>query len=96
MPVSMPAALRLSRIALAVGLACGVAPRALADSDADRETLGVESSLQLPAHAHGHPPSWAGKADRQGVVSVANPYGAEAGAQLLEQGGNAVDACTWL
>lgn len=28
----------------------------------------------------------------EGVVSVANPYGAEAGAQVLEQGGNAVDA----
>jgi gamma-glutamyltranspeptidase / glutathione hydrolase len=26
------------------------------------------------------------------VVSVANPYGAEAGAKILEQGGNAIDA----
>jgi gamma-glutamyltranspeptidase/glutathione hydrolase len=34
----------------------------------------------------------AGKAHRQGVVSVANPYGAEAGAQVLELGGNAIDA----
>ena len=34
----------------------------------------------------------AGKAHRQGVVSVANPYGAEAGAQVLERGGNAIDA----
>ena len=32
------------------------------------------------------------QAFRQGVVSVANPYGAEAGAKMLEQGGNAIDA----
>jgi gamma-glutamyltranspeptidase/glutathione hydrolase len=29
---------------------------------------------------------------QQGVVAVANPYGAEAGAQVLEKGGNAIDA----
>jgi gamma-glutamyltranspeptidase/glutathione hydrolase len=29
---------------------------------------------------------------QQAVVAVANPYGAEAGAQVLEKGGNAVDA----
>ena len=51
MPVSMPASLRSSRIALAALLACGVAPQAWADRDAGRETLGVESSLQLPAQA---------------------------------------------
>ena len=86
--------LRPRRIALAALLACGAAPFALADEgDGDaRETLGIASSLTLPAQAHGSPPSWAGKAFRQGVVSVANPYGAEAGAKMLEQGGNAVDA----
>jgi gamma-glutamyltranspeptidase/glutathione hydrolase len=46
----------------------------------------------MPAQAKGQPPSWAGPAYRQGVVSVANPYGAEAGARILEQGGNAIDA----
>ncbi|MBL8340770.1 MAG: gamma-glutamyltransferase [Rubrivivax sp.] len=33
-----------------------------------------------------------GTAYRGGVVSVANPHGAEAGARILEQGGNAIDA----
>ena len=87
--------LRPSRLALAALLACGAVPFALADegdSADSRETLGITSSVILPAQAHGSPPSWAGKAFRQGVVSVANPYGAEAGAKMLEQGGNAVDA----
>ena len=95
MPASSLASLRPTRLALAALLACGLVPFAFADEgdaiDA-RETLGITSSLTLPAQAHGSPPSWAGKAFRQGVVSVANPYGAEAGAKVLEQGGNAVDA----
>ena len=92
MPVPCLASLRPSRLALAAALVCGFAPWAQADSDNDRETLGIESSLVLPAQAKGSPPSWAGKAYRQGVAAVANPYGAEAGAKMLEQGGNAVDA----
>ena len=95
MPASSLASLRPTRLALAALLACGLVPFAIADEGdaADgRETLGITSSLTLPAQAHGSPPSWAGKAFRQGVVSVANPYGAEAGAKVLEQGGNAVDA----
>jgi gamma-glutamyltranspeptidase/glutathione hydrolase len=62
-----------------------------ADSD-ERETLGVTSSVVLPPQAKGKPPSWTGPAFRQGVVAVANPFGAEAGAKILEQGGNAIDA----
>ena len=65
-------------------------------ADRPDETIGVPSGVQLPPNAKppdgAGPPSWAGKAFRQGVVSVANPYGAEAGAQILEAGGNAVDA----
>lgn len=39
------------------------------------------------------PRSWAsGTAYREGVVSTQNPYAAEAGVRILEQGGNAVDA----
>jgi gamma-glutamyltranspeptidase / glutathione hydrolase len=81
---------RPSRILVAVLLAVGVV--AVAQADGGDETLGVSSSLVLPPKAKGTPPSWAGKAFRQGVVSVANPYGAEAGARILEQGGNAIDA----
>ncbi|WP_198085077.1 gamma-glutamyltransferase [Variovorax sp. E3] len=39
------------------------------------------------------PQEWTtGKAYRDGVVTAQNPYAAEAGARLLEEGGNAVDA----
>jgi len=82
--------LRATALRTAVLVACSAFSWAHADSD--RETLGVESSVRLPAQAKGKPPSWAGKAFRQGVVSVANPHGAEAGAKVLEQGGNAIDA----
>jgi gamma-glutamyltranspeptidase/glutathione hydrolase len=82
--------LRPTCVCLAALLACGCAGVARADeSDA---TLGVALSVTLPEQAKGKPPSWAGKAYRQGVVSVANPYGAEAGAKMLEAGGNAIDA----
>lgn len=37
--------------------------------------------------------SWKqGTAYREGIVSAQNPYGAEAGVRILEQGGNAIDA----
>lgn len=81
---------RLLLVPIAVLLACSAF--ALAHADEGDETLGVESSVTLPAQAKRKPPSWTGKAFRQGVVSVANPYGAEAGARILEEGGNAIDA----
>ena len=90
MPESKFALLRRSRMLVAMLAAVGVS--AVAQADGRDETLGVSSSVVLPPQAKGKPPSWAGKAFRQGVVSVANPYGAEAGAKILEQGGNAIDA----
>ena len=78
---------RLSPVYVAVWLACGLLSAAHADEgDAP---LGITRAVTLPAQAKGNPPIWAGRAYRQGVVSVANPYGAEAGAKILEQGGNA-------
>ncbi len=79
-----------SRASLAFLLSCSLVAAAWADEGS--ETIGVESSVTLPAQAKGKPPSWAGKAFRQGVVTAGNPYGAEAGALILEQGGNAIDA----
>lgn len=62
-----------------------------AAADESLETPGVPPK-DLPAQAQGKPPSWAGKAARQGVVSVSHPLAAEAGARALERGGNAIDA----
>jgi gamma-glutamyltranspeptidase/glutathione hydrolase len=90
MSESKSALWRRAPLSLAVLLACSVV--AAAHADEGDETLGVESSVTLPPQAKGNPPSWAGKAFRQGVVTAGNPYGAEAGAKILEQGGNAIDA----
>jgi gamma-glutamyltranspeptidase/glutathione hydrolase len=78
---------RFCLVLLAVSLL--VAPPLWAASD--KETPGVPAK-SLPDTAKGTPPSWAGKAFRQGVVTVNNPLAAEAGAQALEKGGNAIDA----
>ena len=60
-------------------------------ADASLETPGVPAK-DMPVQARGTPPAWAGKAARQGVVSVSHPLAAEAGARALERGGNAIDA----
>lgn len=64
--------------------------------DRPEETPGVPPGTALPGKAQppaqAGPPSWTGKAFRQGVVSVSHPLAAEAGARVLENGGNAVDA----
>ena len=60
------------------------------------ETPGVPPGKVLPDTANAPegkgPPSWTGKAFRQGVVAVSTPLAAEVGARVLEQGGNAIDA----
>jgi gamma-glutamyltranspeptidase/glutathione hydrolase len=81
---------RLTPLRIATLLACSLVITTRADEG--EATIGVVSSVILPAQAKGDLPSWAGKAFRPGVVTAANPYGAEAGAAILEQGGNAIDA----
>ncbi len=90
MSATPPVTQRAKALRLAILLSFAAAGCAHADSD--RETIGVVSSVELPTQAKGNPPSWTGKAFRQGVVTAANPFGAEAGARILEQGGNAIDA----
>lgn len=60
-------------------------------ADSPLHTPGVPG-ITLPGDAHRHPPPWAGKGSRRGVVAVSNPLAAEAGAAALEAGGNAIDA----
>ncbi len=86
MPSRSFALLCPSTVHLAALLACGLIGTAHADEgDRQHAAPGMTASKQPPPFA-------AGQAYRKGVVSVANPYGAEAGARILEMGGNAVDA----
>jgi gamma-glutamyltranspeptidase/glutathione hydrolase len=61
-----------------------------------QQTPGVPPGKVLPEQANAPdgtgPPSWTGKAFRQGVVSVSTPLAAEVGARILENKGNAIDA----
>jgi gamma-glutamyltranspeptidase / glutathione hydrolase len=82
MPSCSFALRRPSAVQFAVLLCCGLLTNAHAD----------EGDRQRSFASKHQPPFAAGQAYRKGVVSVANPYGAEAGARILEQGGNAVDA----
>jgi gamma-glutamyltranspeptidase/glutathione hydrolase len=82
---------RPSRLLVVLLLACGVG--AVPHAKEPDQSLGVSTSVSWSPRGKDGPPSWAsGKAFRKGVVSVANPYGAEAGARILERGGNAIDA----
>jgi gamma-glutamyltranspeptidase / glutathione hydrolase len=77
----------LTQAALAALLLCVASSGARADND-DRH----DGHHSHHGHASKPPPQASGPAFRKGIVSVANPYGAEAGAAILERGGNAIDA----
>jgi gamma-glutamyltranspeptidase/glutathione hydrolase len=87
-PISL--SLRPSCVGLAVLLACGTLSLACADGgDARHEDEPAHKSWK---HIKDPPPQASGAAYKKGVVAVANPYGAQAGASMLERGGNAIDA----
>ena len=90
MPMAPMTAAGRSAFGLIALLACGAMSVGCAGPSVTPLTPGT--GVGLPARAQGQPPAWNGPAYRQGVVSVANPHAAEAGARILEQGGNAVDA----
>jgi gamma-glutamyltranspeptidase/glutathione hydrolase len=73
-------------IAAAAAFACAHA--ALADTQAPVRRAPAAS--EQPAGIGPH--TWSGPAFRRGVVSAANPFATEAGARILQTGGNAIDA----
>ena len=77
-------------MAFAALLACGALSLARADDGDDHHH--DERSHRAHSHPRTPPPQASGTAYTKGIVAVANPYGAEAGARMLERGGNAVDA----
>lgn len=84
MPTSSLFTGRRAGLALAAALACSAVATSHAEGPAAPASRTAAPGLTQPAAGT---PLYRG-----GVVSVANPYGAEAGARILQQGGNAIDA----
>jgi gamma-glutamyltranspeptidase / glutathione hydrolase len=86
----------LSRLVLTLALAV-VATATSVPAQArhpDVHTPGTPPGIVLPPTSETvpPPPDWDGVAFRHGVVSVSHPLAAEAGADVLRRGGNAIDA----
>ena len=76
----------------AVALAAALPWNALAREPG--KSLGLPPGLTLPPTTEVVPPAppWDGQAYKGGVVSVSHPLAAQAGADMLARGGNAIDA----
>ena len=76
----------------AVAIAAALPWHALAQEPG--KALGLPPGISLPPTAEVVPPapSWDGQAYKGGVVSVSHPLAAQAGADVLARGGNAIDA----
>ena len=77
---------------LAASLAAAIAVPALAHDTL--RTIGTPPGIVLPPTSEAVPPApaWDGQAYKGGVVSVSHPLAAQAGADVLARGGNAIDA----
>src|SRR5688572_17723617 len=89
----MTASLPLSRLVATLGVALAAALAPAAQARQPVHTIGTPPGLTLPPRPDAPPPPpWDGVAYRHGVVSVSHPLAAQAGADVLRRGGNAVDA----
>jgi gamma-glutamyltranspeptidase / glutathione hydrolase len=81
-----------SLLAAAIAITIAAAPAAWAKPPL--KTPGTPPGITLPptTEAVPPPPAWEGVAFKGGVVSVSHPLAAKAGADVLANGGNAIDA----
>jgi gamma-glutamyltranspeptidase/glutathione hydrolase len=87
----LPSARRAGVALAALAALASVAP-STSLADAPRNGVQAQAAKAGPARSALQAPPVDTPLYRRGIVSVANPYGAEAGARILQQGGNAIDA----